>query len=267
MTSSQDFYQSSGLNVETYDERTALEGTPIEGDVEFIVRQARETDGPVLELGCGTGRVAWELARAGFRVVGQDTSPAMLDRAEAKRADMPDEAGKRIRFALGDMADIQLDEIFGLVFSAYRSFQALTTPEAQRQALQWVHWHLRPGGRFIVNLFDPRLEWCVPDAPLRPQESVVRHPVTGNRVRAEVIEHVNDPLRQVLTATWRFTELDDADQVLRQEDEVLSLRWTYRWEMRYLFELTGFEIEAEYSDYHESPPAYGKEQVWVARRR
>ena len=46
---------------------------------------------------------------------------------------------------------------------------------------------------------------------------------------------------------------------------MLTLRWTHRQEMRYLFELTGFEVEAEYSDFHRSPPAYGREQIWLAR--
>jgi SAM-dependent methyltransferase len=267
MARSSSFYQSSGLNAETYDARTVVEAAPVEGDVEFFLRRARETDGPILELGCGTGRIAWELARAGFQTIGQDAAPAMLELAEAKREDMPEEDRKRLRFALGDMADFQIEEMFGLIFSSYRTFQVLTTPEDQRRCLQCVHRHLRPGGRFIANLFDPRLDWCVPGAPLMPQVSTVPHPVTGHGVRAEVIEHVNDPLRQVLTETWRFTELDDSGKVLRQEDEVLTLRWTYRWEMRYLFQLSGFEVEAEYSDFHESPPAYGKEQVWVVRRR
>ncbi len=54
--------------------------------------------------------------------------------------------------------------------------------------------------------------------------------------------------------------------MLRHEEVTLALRWTYRWEMRYLLELCGFEIEAAYSDFKQSPPASGLEQVWVARR-
>ena len=57
MTDTHRFYQEPNLNVETYDDRTVAEGTPIEGDVEFFVGQAREVGGPVLELGAGTGRV------------------------------------------------------------------------------------------------------------------------------------------------------------------------------------------------------------------
>ena len=54
--------------------------------------------------------------------------------------------------------------------------------------------------------------------------------------------------------------------MVRQEEEILRLRWTYRYEMRHLLELAGFEVEAEFSDFRGSPPAYGREQVWLARK-
>ncbi len=65
---------------------------------------------------------------------------------------------------------------------------------------------------------------------------------------------------------WEFVELSQSGVSLRRETERLELRWTYRYELRYLLELTGFRIEAEFSDFHSSPPAYGAEQVWVAAR-
>jgi hypothetical protein len=71
----------------------------------------------------------------------------------------------------------------------------------------------------------------------------------------------------VLEETWRFQELNHDGALLREERETLRMRWLYRYEMRYLLELSGFEIEAEYSDFEGSPPAYGNEQVWVARKR
>jgi len=260
------FYQTASLNVETYDERTVADATPIEGDVEFFVGQAREVGGPVLELGAGTGRVTWPLAQAGFEVVGVELSQAMLARAEAKSATMPEAARKLARFVLGDMGDFQLEQTSALVIVPYRSFQVLTTPQDQRRCLERVCQHLRPGGRLIIDLFDPQLDRCGPDAAFPSQEQTVRHPTSGNMVKVEVVRHTNDPVKQVLTELWRFTEVNEAGAVLRQEEEVLTLRWTYRQEMRYLFELVGFEVEAEYSDFHGSAPAYGKEQVWVVRK-
>ena len=45
----------------------------------------------------------------------------------------------------------------------------------------------------------------------------------------------------------------------------LALRWTYLWEMRHLLQLAGFVVDAEFSDFRGAPPAYGKEQIWLAR--
>ena len=95
----------------------------------------------------------------------------------------------------------------------------------------------------------------------------VLHPETWNPVRIEATDRTADIVAQVFEETWRFTELDGDGGAIRVEEEVLRMRWTYRNEMRYLLELCGFEVEAEYSDYFGSPPAYGKEQVWVARKK
>ena len=74
-----------------------------------------------------------------------------------------------------------------------------------------------------------------------------------------------DPVTQVFSEVWRFREFDQAGILMREEHEVLRLRWGYRYEMRHLFELSGFSVEAEYSAFDRSPPAYGKEQIWVLR--
>jgi len=263
------FYERDGLNVRTYDQRVEqdIAGTSVEGDVAFYVEEAWRTRGPVLELGCGTGRVAWALAAAGAEVMGLDLSRPMLDRAEAKRADMPVEAAARMHFQHGDMTDFTLDRRCGLVLIPYRAFQALTDPHDQRRCLAAIRRHLAAGGRLIIDLFDPRLDLLTPGraAPPNPDRGSARDVVSGRTVTIEVLSREVDVLTQSFQEVWRFTELDDRRRAARQEDERLTMRWTYRWEMRYLLELTGYRIEAEYSDFHRSPSAYGKEQVYVAR--
>ncbi len=260
-------YASRGLAVETYDVCIpAPDQPPIGGDVEFYSSLAQRANGPVLELGAGTGRVVWALTEAGFEVVGLDVSGPMLERAEAKRASVPIESSERATFIEGDMTDFTLDRSFGLAVAAFRAFQALLTPETQRRSLDCVYRHLRPGGLIALHLFDPRLEFLLPGSDAPRMQGELRHPQTNKPISFEVIERRPDPLTQTLEEIWRFEELDDGGNVLRHEEVTLALRWTYRWEMRYLLELCGFEVEAEYSDFKQSPAAYGLEQVWVARR-
>ncbi|HEU4630625.1 MAG TPA: class I SAM-dependent methyltransferase [Gemmatimonadaceae bacterium] len=262
------FYAAGGLNIETYDVRHATMPGSVADDVAWYVRHARAAGGPVLELACGTGRVTWPLARAGVDVVGLDLSPAMLAVAAGKRAAEPPEVAARARFVQGDMADFALGETFALVLVPFRAFQVLPTPEAQRCALACIHRHLRPGGALHLDLFDPLLHLLVPGAlhPGLGERASVTHPVSGNVVTIEVRERVNDPVHQLLRERWHFTETGPAGEVLPEEMEELVLRWSYRYEMRHLLELCGFALEAEYSDFTGAPPAYGREQIWVARR-
>jgi SAM-dependent methyltransferase len=190
----------------------------------------------------------------------------MLAVAERRRRALPAEVRRRLRFVQGDMVDFALGRRFGLVFAAFRVFMALPDPERQRAALARIHRHLRPGGLLAIDVFDPWLHRITPDPWPAREIDEVRHPVTGRRVRVTALDHVNDTVAQRFSERWRFAELDDDGTVTREEVETLVLRWTYRYELRHLLELSGFEPVAEYSDYAERPPAYGGEIVLVARR-
>lgn len=257
-------FYSGTLNAETYDLGIGR-GGPGRTDIAFYVELARSAGHRVLELACGTGQVAIPLAEAGLEVTGLDRSVAMLRIAQAKRARLAPESRARLRFVEGDMATFALDDQFDIVIIPFRSFQALLTPDLQRSCLVRVRDHLRPGGTFALQLFDPLLDLCVPSVSSARSDAAV-DPRTGNTVRVDVLRHPNDTLAQVLHETWRFTETRADGTVLRSEAEELRLRWTYRYEMRHVLELSGFEVVAEYSDFAGSPPAYGREQVWVARR-
>jgi ubiquinone/menaquinone biosynthesis C-methylase UbiE len=265
---SRPFYSARGIHVEMYTYRTEIRENPvIAGDLDFYLERTRESGGPVLELACGNGRIALPLARAGFETTGIDLSEPMLGVAKARRAAEPEPVRHRLTLLRGDMSDFNLGSTFRTVIIAFRSFQLLTTPEDQRACLEAVRRHMEPGGRLLIDIFDPLLERLSPgpsEDASRPLDRA-RDPNSGNWIQVETVRRDNDTVRQILREVWRFTERDDRGLILRQEEEVLTMRWIYRWEMRYLLELCGFEVEAEYSDYAGSPPAYGREQIYVAR--
>lgn len=257
-------YRDGGPSIELYDLVHANDrGTVFEGDVAFYLRQARRTGGPILELGCGTGRVALPLAQAGFEVTGLDLSPHMLRRARAKAKDIG-----RANLVRGTMERFDLKRKFRLILIPFRAFQHLLTPAAQRRCLECIRRHLAPSGRFIAHLFDPLLQYCLPEGGgERKTRDTVVHPVTRHRFEVVIRNRRNDPLRQVFTEDWHWTERDRRGGVVRTFDDRLSLRWTYRYEMEYLLRLAGFEIVACYGDFKGAPPKYGKEQIWVAKPR
>lgn len=262
------FYEADSLGTEMYDTLTAstMPGSSAEGDIDFYRRLAGETGGPILDVGCGTARVAAALATDGHEVVGVDLSAPMLRLAEHRRASLEAEAAARLSFRQADMTTLDLGRDFALIVTPSRVFQFALTSQAQRQALAALRRHLRPDGRLVVDLFDPLLDRVVPgsDAPGHGGELI--HPTSGNRVTWEVTARNPEPARQLIVEDWTYREIDPSAKVLRAATERLTLRWSTRSEMRLLFELTGLEVVADYGDFGGGPPAYGREQVWVLRR-
>jgi SAM-dependent methyltransferase len=268
MSGHPEFYARPSLNVESYDAQAAAGQPLLAGDVEFYLDLARRSGGPVLDLGGGTGRVAWPLAEAGFEVTSLDASAPMLARSEAKRALASPPARTRVQLVNADLRNFDLPTRFGLAIAPGRTFQMLLRPEDQRTALATIRRHLRPGGYVVLQLFDPLLDAVAAfdGVPAESDRGTVTLEGSGHQVTRQVLRHTTDPLVQLMTQVWEYAELDEGGNVLRREEETLRLRWTYRYEMRYLLELAGFEVEAEHADFRGSPPRYAAEQIWVARR-
>ena len=151
-------------------------------DVPFYVELARETEGPIVELAVGSGRVAIPVAEAtGRPVLGIDTSPAMLAQAR-ERADT---AGVELGLREGDMRDLELDEPAGLVYCPFRGLLHVPGWADRRRVFERVAASLRPGGRFAWNAFafdhavGARLDGSHQDEPV-PHS--LRYSVGDNRI-------------------------------------------------------------------------------------
>ena len=168
------------------------------------------------------------------------------------------------------MRSFYVDRKFRLIMIPYRSFCHLLTAADQRTALERVHIHLESDGLLILNLFDPRLDLLIadqsyPETPLR-KHLEFDDAESGNRVVVWATR-TYDLQRQVLTEDRIFEELDGSGKMVARSYSDLVLRYTFRYEMEHLLELTGFQIEDLYGDFQRRPFRYGGEQVWVARRR
>jgi ubiquinone/menaquinone biosynthesis C-methylase UbiE len=259
------FYEETGsLFVQAYDAFYSSSGPNIAGDVAFYERVAREVDGPVLELACGTGRIALPFAKAGLHVTGVDRSEAMLTIARRKLAALPASVQERLSLVNQDMSALNLGRRFSFVFVPFRSFQHLLTIDLQRKSLEAIRRHLEPTGRLALHLFDPRLDWLIDAHAALPGLSGT-HPETARRYAGEVLRTNFDHLNQIRRDLWRYAEIGPSGEVLAEDAREMALRWTYRWELHHLLSLCGLAVEAEYSDFVGSAPAYGKELILVAR--
>jgi SAM-dependent methyltransferase len=259
------FYDEAGtLFVEAYDAFYSSASPQIAGDVAFYEGLARQTGGPVLEVACGTGRIALSLAAAGLEVTGVDRSGAMLTIAQRKVAGLPASVRDHLTLVDQDMSELSLSRRFGFIFVAFRSFQHLLTIDLQKRTLEAMRHHLDGNGRLALHLFDPRLDLMVDDKGTVPGHSGT-HPATGRRYVGEVLLTRLDHLEQVRRDLWRYREIGADGEVLAEDAREMALRWTYRWELHHLLKLCGFMVEAEYSDFAGSAPVYGKELIVVAR--
>ncbi len=238
----------------------------VEGDVEFYVDEAREAGGPVLELGCGTGRILLPIATAGVRIVGLDQSEALLAIARHKLETVSPAVRRNAELIHGDMAAFALDQRFKLIAIPYRTFQHLLTSVEQKQSLECIRAHLEEDGLLVFNTFDPLQDLMAHGLKSGLQKDTdFIHPETGNRVLVWYCREY-DPQVQLMEQELIYEEVDARGKVVARTYGHLRLRYIFCWEMQYLLERCGFVLEALYGDFLGGPfPGYG-EQIWVARK-
>jgi SAM-dependent methyltransferase len=208
-------------------------------DVPYYVELARETDGPIVELAVGNGRVAIPVAReTGRKVIGIDASPAMLaqarERAKAANVDL--------ELRESDMGDIDLDEPAGLVYCPFRSLLHLSTWRDRRRVFERVASALRPGGRFAWNAF-----------VLNPHRAAASD---GNWAVQAGIRHRID-----------HVPADNRIDITLESGGQVSLWWVSRGEWEALIDVAGLETEALYGWFDRRPfDEDSPEFVWVARK-
>jgi len=229
----------------------------------FYLDAYAQSDGPVVELGVGDGRIAVQAALRGRAVIGVDLSEAMLDRCRrrAARASVLD----RLTLIRDDFRSFELEAPAALIALPYHSLGHLLTLEDKRRAVAHVFSQLRPGGRFIFDdfLMTPELIADMRRVELRAEYRTVN----GADALLWVTSLVREPEQSIRVVTWE-DELDADGLLARRRYRRLSLSWLEPAQAGDLLRQAGFTIEACYGDFDRTPfsDATAREQVWVARR-
>ena len=239
------------------------------GEIEAYLALAAEATArgqPVLELACGTGRIARRLAAAGAAVVGLDFAPEMLARARAA-----DAGPGRPRWVEADMRSFRLNERFGLAIIAGHSFQNLVTPDDQLACLAAVRDHLVPLGRLVVHLDLPEIEWLGSlrtglGGVFEAAETVI-DPVSGHPVRASYAWTYEPSTQNTTLRTLWETLAEDGAVLDLLETEPIPIHVVFPVEMAHLLGRARFEVEAVHGDFRGTPLGEGSSQmIWRARR-
>lgn len=238
-----------------------LDVAPLEGaaDVQWFAGLARRTGAPILELGCGTGRIAVPIAQDGHQVVGLDRSAAMLERAERRAR----RASADVRWVEGDMRAFSFDGTFSLIFIAFNSFLMLNADD-RWACLARVREHLAPKGRFAIDVFQPDPEIIVGKDGAVVDEWERPDPETGRMVHKFSSSRGN--VDGVTQRIWYDEGLEDG--AVRRISGTTELHYLYRREAELLFSAAGFQIESLHGDYEGNPAdARSRKLLVVARRR
>ncbi|HKE01292.1 MAG TPA: class I SAM-dependent methyltransferase, partial [Planctomycetota bacterium] len=155
-------------------------------DAAFYLDIARRAGGPVLEFGCGTGRIGIEIVRAGPSYTGVEVSTAMLERFEEKLEAEPEEVRKRARVKDGDARSTHLERRFACVLAPFDLLAHLLDDDDRRRALNRCRAHLAPSGVLALDVSVPtypRLGELVEAGESKPQVELERDGGGKSKIR------------------------------------------------------------------------------------
>ena len=224
-------------------------------DVGFWRTIAAGADGPILELGCGTGRVLIPLVRAGADITGLDLSARMLARCRVKLRSEPPQVRGRVGLVEADMTSFDLGRRFAAITCPFGGFQQLRTVEQQLACLDRCREHLLPRGTLVLDLPNPD------PAPA----AYAGEQAADGEATAETVDWTDGRrIRWWVTVTgyeraeqWNECELTfeviAPGGATQRLTETISLRYIFRYELEHLLVRAGFRVIALYGDYDRSP--------------
>jgi SAM-dependent methyltransferase len=227
-------------------------------DIPFYVEEARRAAGPVLELACGTGRLAIPIAQSGVEIVGLDLSPSMLSYARPKAQ----QAGVGISFVEGDCRNFELGRKFALIFMAFNSMQLLHDHASLATLFASVRMHLAEGGRFIFDVFNPKMALLARTGDERTFEREYKDPEGKGTITLEHTMNYDDA-SQVNRIQWYFSRrgANGEERDFRVED--LHMRCLFPQELDLLVRSQGFEIVEKFGNFERKPFASGEQKQVV----
>ena len=222
---------------------------PGEEDVLFLRDLCTRYGGPVLEVCVGTGRLAIPLAYDGLDVTGVDRNEAMLNRCREKLKLAPPKVQKKLELVKADMRKFKLGRKFRTVFIAFNTFLGMTTRADQVACLSRIREHLQTSkGRFILDVFNPNLEYLTRGPGYKNQEYLFVDEATGI-IHEQLTTIRYDESTQVSSILCDITATDKGGMVQRNIKE-LRLKMIFPDELMLLLEHCGYKVLHRWGNYN-----------------
>jgi len=229
-------------------------------DIDLLLSLAGTIDGPILEMGCGSGRVLAPLAEAGHQVTGVDTSAAMLEHAVARLG----KAGLdgNVTLVTGDMGDATTvpGGPFGMVIFSLNALMHLVEPDAQVEALANTAKALAPDGLVVVDLANPTPPYLahLASAPALEWSATMDDGTTVDKWGWRAI----DPVSQVIDTIIWYDEVSTGGSLVRRRTQ-FGLRYIHANELRLMLRLAGFGTVSIHGNYELSPLTADSDRIFA----
>jgi SAM-dependent methyltransferase len=231
-------------------------------DLDFYVSAAKQARGPVLEVGCGTGRVMIPCLQAGADVDGLDLHAEMLAVLKRKAQAL----GLKVRVYQADMRDFTTPRRYALVTIPFNAFVHNLTTQDQLKTLRVCREHLEPGGALTVSLFHPRFDLITAPEGVPVLETETTHPQTGRTLRLYDTRTM-DRVNQIQHSNNEIQELDAEGNVIAVHRSETAMRWTYKAEMELLLHVAGYARWQTLGGFDGRPLARDDDQMVVTAWR
>ena len=220
---------------------------------------ARKLGGPLLDLACGTGRMALRMAELGYQVTGVDITPEMIERARQKAA----KQAISIDWVVADARVFHLGKQFPFIYMLENVFQFFLTREDQEAMLARVREHLLPEGCFLFCTRNPSPRNLMEVRHPEPQKYTT--PDGGQLVATE--QQYYDPMTQIQHYTSHRTFLRPGG-LQEKKTYRTALRYVFPQEMEALLYYNGMQIRSSYGDWQQEPlTATSRAMIYVCQRR
>jgi SAM-dependent methyltransferase len=223
---------------EYYDEDYTI-GIPDRGDIPFYKKYAIQMGSPVLELGCGTGRILIPIAQEGIESHGLDMNREMLGVCETKARALN---LQNVHLKCSSMDRFEYEEKFSLIYIPFRSFQHLLTLEEQLRCLELIRNHLKEDGLFIMDVFAPNISKIAGYEKKHDWEKEFsRKNAQTESTITRYYQASPDLAAQTIDVSMKWEERDDQGVVVARKKGEFRLRYIFRYELEHLLVRSGFE--------------------------
>lgn len=239
------------------------ENTDKTDDIPLYLELAEQHGGPIIDIGCGTGRVMIPLANAGHTVHGIDSEAAMLDRARERIAGNPTLDANMILHH-GDALTYDMTERFALTLVPYNGLMHFHDQDSQLALLKRLRAWTADDGLLVLDLPNAGEVFATQETDALMMERTFLEPETGHMVMQQSVSYL-DRVEQLLRVTWIYDEIT-ADGTVKRTFAPLVLYYYFFSEIKLLLNAAGFRVEAVYGDTEYGPYEDGCERMVVFAR-